>query len=236
MPSILANGNPRYMTSANIFECKIAWVVTNVSTPGWIVQHISRNEKWTSTFGNSIVAPNSYWECWKAEVNARGEVTRIHPELNNIHDNFSVPGNETVITYADKAVKFPRKHKNQVNNKGTLGKWKIRGRVYWVPEAMFDEKGWKRAMDPETGAVTNTPGAVLGAGRLLSRFPTPVAGDGLKPRGSLGKVLLTRTHAGEWDFTGDPLIHNARDFPDMHTDGFRSKGKTEDASGKPITL
>lgn len=231
MPSIVASGNPRYMTIHPIFECRIRWIVDQVATPGWIVQHVSRNEKWTSVFGNTIVAPNSYWECWKVEV-TQGRVTRIHPELNNIHDNFGVGGIKTVIHYASGNVAFPSKQRHRIKNKATKGKWKIRGRVYWVPESMFDERGWARAMEVDSGADTHAAGAVYEAGRLLSRFDKPVAGNGLRPRGVLGPVVLTRTHAGIWDFTAEPPVHNERDFPDMVTDGFRSSLKTENDEGK----
>ena len=231
MTSILANGNPRYLQGETFFELSIQWQVADAAASGYIVQHISRNEKWTSVYNNPIVAPNDYWECWKVEI-ARGHAPRITPVLEGVHDVFRVSGDPTTINYKDGPVWFPRKRKTHLNTGGTEGKWKIRGRVYWVPENQFDERGWKRARDPVSGARLNTPGAVQEAGRLLSRFAKPVGGDGLRPRASLGTPLLVRTHAGEWNFKGTNNWHRERDWPDMKTNGFWSGKKTENGEGK----
>jgi hypothetical protein len=234
MPDIVCVGNPRYLQGATFFEQSVSWQVDNASTPGYIVQHISRNEKWTSVHNNPIVAPNEYWECWKVEV-AHGHVQRIHPAIEGVHDVFRVSGDETIINYRTGPVWFPRKRKSGLNTGGTEGKWKIRGRVYWVPEAQFDERGWKRSRDADTGApLGDVPGAVKEAGRLLSRFEKPTRGDGLRPRGELGRILLIRTHAGEWNFKlpEAQCYHRERDWPDMKTNGFWSTRKTENREGK----
>lgn len=219
------NGSP-YRTTHPIFELKIHWEVTNAPGPGWIVQEIQRNEKYTNPKGKvDILTPNHYWECWKVELDALRR-PRITPVVEEVHDVFAVGGNATTICYPTGKVTFPRKLRDATTGAGgTTGRWKIRGRVYWVPENQFDEAGWKRARDPQTGRETGTAGAVKEAGRLLSRWEKPLPGDGLRQQGTLGALLLTRTHAGEWDFVERDGWHRVRDFPDMWTDGFRGKQK-----------
>ena len=127
----------KYEATDRLFTCPIHWVVTG-ATSGFIVQHIQRNEKYKAG-EEDVISALDYWEAWHIELD--GSAT---PISHGINDNFGVYVEHTCLDRNRKQVFFPSK-------KDTKGKWKIRGTVYYVPEASFVVQQWFRDKDPATG-------------------------------------------------------------------------------------
>lgn len=193
-------------TGNALFYLPISWRVGN-PVNGFIVQHVQRNEKyWSEGIGvrrgsfYQVVNPFSYWEAWEVVAGAAGTCTITPSDTLDgapVHDIFAV--------YQESRIRPKGKEPSEMviypTKKGTRGRWKIRGTVYFVPTAGFDRGGWHRATNPDTRVATNDRQAVDNAGRLLSRYDAPVRGDGLSLTGVLGNTLCTREFAGKWDWT-----------------------------------
>lgn len=189
----------KYEATDRLFTCPIHWVVTG-ATSGFIVQHIQRNEKYKAG-EEDVISALDYWEAWHIELD--GSAT---PISHGINDNFGVYVEHTCLDRNRKQVFFPSK-------KDTKGKWKIRGTVYYVPEASFVVQQWFRDKDPATGQSLNEQGSVAAAGKLLSRWDTPTPGQGLATTYTLGRPVCTRQFAGSWDLTGSRRISASRRWP-----------------------
>lgn len=240
MAIITLRGTPVYNPPSDLdvplFQMAIEWSVWNIRRPGYIVQHIQRNEKF-KRMGQVIVKggtgyaadmayviSNDYWEAWHVAVNP-DRTTVITPmkieQGQRVHDVFSVGRSQYRLFRQGGPVDgVVIRDKN-----GTKGTWKIRGRVYWVFEEEFAATHWGRAIDPLTERITNEHNAVREAGKLLSRFAEPRGGDGLQIGASLGSIKMDRKHPGEWSLYGPPTVpkyQRRRSYPLMTSDGFRS--------------
>lgn len=241
MAIITLRGTPEYNPPGEahrpMFRMAIEWSVWAIRRPGYIVQHIQRNEKFTLMDedipiggGAAIYVPsrryviaNEYWEAWHVAANPNG-TTVITPvkivDSRRVHDVFSFGRAQYRLHRQGGPVDgVVIREKN-----GTQGTWKIRGRVYWVDEQGFAETHWARAIDPATEHITNEHNAVREAGMLLSRFAAPRGGDGLQIGATLGSVKLDRKHAGEWRLYGPAATRyqRRRFYPVMGSDGFGS--------------
>jgi hypothetical protein len=207
-----------------IFRFPVSWQVRN-AVDGHIVQRIQRNEKYWArdVVGHpgetyQVINEDDYWECWEVRAGAFGAAPTITPSIAGIHDVFTVTRHLTHYESDGTARQYPDKQ-------GGRGRWKIRGTVYFVAagglalgpqvggEAVAGgaPRGWFRYMD-DNGTVLNEPGCVRSAGRLLSRWTTPLPGNGLNLTGALGTPVLKREIAGTWDWS-DEVPHPNRAMP-----------------------
>lgn len=191
-------------TDGKLFVCGIKWIISGAQS-GFIVQHVQRNEKYEAKddLGKKldVVSGLDYWEAWEIKDNKA-----LPANSEGFNDIFMLKNLNESVTKDKKVRVFPPR-------KGTAGKWKIRGTVYYVSTAEFNLKQWWRYNDVDSGTEIKQDGSVKEAARLLSRYDEPKNGDGLADGGKLGNPVCVREFAGAWDWTKPDPVSKARDFP-----------------------